>query len=184
MKLLLATTVVAATFSSACAFAPLAADVLAPFKAGKALKIISGLDRFDSELVTKVARAAELGGASCVDVACRPDLVTAARAAAPTTPVCVSAVDPSLFPACVEAGAAMVELGNFDAFYEKGITFSAADVLDMTRRTRQLLPTTPLSVTVPHTLHLDEQVSLAQELEAAGADILQTEGKYSLSPQK
>lgn len=28
----------------------------------------------------------------------------------------------------------------------------------MTRKTRALLPTTPLSVTVPHTLDLDEQV--------------------------
>lgn len=28
----------------------------------------------------------------------------------------------------------------------------------MTRKTRELLPTTPLSVTVPHTLYLDDQV--------------------------
>jgi Protein of unknown function (DUF561) len=27
---------------------------------------------------------------------------------------------------------------------------------------RQLLPTTPLSVTIPHTLHMDEQITLAQ----------------------
>lgn len=72
--------------------------------------------------------------------------------------VCVSAIDPALFPACVEAGAEMVELGNFDSFYEQGLTFSAEDVLEMTRKTRSLLPTIPLSVTVPHTLDLDEQV--------------------------
>lgn len=33
--------------------------------------------------------------------------------------VCVSAVDPELFPACVAAGAEMVELGNFDCFYDQ-----------------------------------------------------------------
>lgn len=33
--------------------------------------------------------------------------------------VCVSAVDPELFPACVAAGAEMVELGNFDCFYDE-----------------------------------------------------------------
>lgn len=41
----------------------------------------------------------------------------------------------------------------------QGLTFSAEDVLKMTRKTRELLPTIPLSVTVPHTLDLDEQVT-------------------------
>lgn len=41
----------------------------------------------------------------------------------------------------------------------QGLTFSAEDVLEMTRKTRALLPTTPLSVTVPHTLDLDDQVN-------------------------
>ena len=31
----------------------------------------------------------------------------------------MSAVDPELFPACVAAGAEMVELGNFDCFYDQ-----------------------------------------------------------------
>lgn len=73
--------------------------------------------------------------------------------------VCVSAVDPELFPACVAAGADMVELGNFDSFYERGVRFSADDVLEMTRKARALLPTVPLSVTVPHTLDLNDQAS-------------------------
>ena len=36
-------------------------------------------------------------------------------------------------------------------------------VLDLTRRTRQLLPHVVLSVTVPHTLPLDEQVGRTGE---------------------
>jgi DhnA family fructose-bisphosphate aldolase class Ia len=39
-----------------------------------------------------------------------------------------------------------------------------------------------LSVTVPHTLELDQQVQLAQDLVQAGADIIQTEGGTSSQP--
>jgi dihydroneopterin aldolase len=81
----------------------------------------------------------------------------------------VSAVDPDLFPAAVAAGATMVEIGNFDSFYPQGIVFGAAEVLELTRRTRALLPEVVLSVTVPHVLPLDEQEHLAVDLAAAGA---------------
>lgn len=71
----------------------------------------------------------------------------------------MSAIDPDLFPACVAAGAEMVELGNFDSFYDQGLKFTAEDVLEMTRKTKSLLPSVPLSVTVPHTLDLNDQVT-------------------------
>jgi hypothetical protein len=59
----------------------------------------------------------------------------------------------------MQAGASMVELGNYDSFYGDGITFSAEDVLQLTHDTRFLLGNgIPLSVTVPHTLDLPEQV--------------------------
>jgi hypothetical protein len=97
-------------------------------------------------------------------------------------PICVSAVDPELFPAAVAAGAAMVEIGNYDAFYPLGRIFDAAEVLELTRRTRELLPEVALSVTVPHVLPLDQQEQLAVDLQAAGADIIQTEGGTSAKP--
>jgi len=91
-------------------------------------------------------------------------------------------VDPDLFPAAVEAGAALVEIGNYDAFYPLGRIFDAAEVLGLTRRTRALLPEVVLSVTVPHVLPLDQQEQLAVDLVAAGADIIQTEGGTSARP--
>jgi len=114
-------------------------------------------------------------------VACDPALVRLA-AAVSGLPICVSAVDPDLFPAAVEAGAALVEIGNYDAFYPLGRIFDAAEVLELTRRTRQLLPEVVLSVTVPHVLPLDQQEQLAIDLVAAGADIIQTEGGTSARP--
>jgi len=75
-----------------------------------------------------------------------------------------------------------VEIGNFDAFYAQGRIFDAAEVLALTRRTRELLPEVVLSVTVPHVLPMDQQEQLAVDLVAAGADLIQTEGGTSAKP--
>ncbi len=145
------------------------------------LKVIAGLTNFDAASVERISRAAALGGADLIDIACDPDLVRRA-ALASGLPICVSAVDPERFPAAVEAGAALVEIGNYDAFYPQGRVFDAEEVNALTRRTRRLLPEVVLSVTVPHVLPLDQQEQLALDLVEAGADIIQTEGGTSARP--
>ena len=147
----------------------------------RALKVIAGLTNFDAASVERISRAAGLGGADLIDVACDAELVQLA-ASVSGLPICVRAVDPELFPAAVAAGAAMVEIGNYDAFYPLGRIFDAAEVLSITRRTRELLPEVVLSVTVPHVLPLDQQEQLAADLVVAGADIIQTEGGTSAKP--
>lgn len=146
-----------------------------------ALKVISGLNNFDSDRVSAVVRAAQAGGATFVDIAADPDLIQHVRSLI-DLPICVSAVDAQRLADAVEAGADVVEIGNFDSFYAQGRRFEAPEVLALTRATRQLLPHTPLSVTVPHLLALDEQVQLAEALVNAGADIIQTEGGTSATP--
>ena len=76
----------------------------------------------------------------------------------------------------------MVAIGHFDALYPQGRIFGAVVVLNLTRRTRALLPEVVLSVTVPHVLPLDQQEQLAVDLVAAGADLIQTEGGTSAKP--
>jgi hypothetical protein len=151
------------------------------FAQGQALKIISGLTNFDRDRVAAVVRAADQGGATFLDIAADADLVQMAKALT-DLPICVSAVAAEAFVAPVAAGADLIEIGNFDAFYAQGIRFEAAEVLALTRQTRALLPDITLSVTVPHILALDEQVALAEALVAAGADIIQTEGGTSSAP--
>ncbi|MGV0023983.1 DUF561 domain-containing protein [Phormidesmis priestleyi] len=148
---------------------------------GHALKIISGLNNFDRNRVAAVIRAADRGGATFVDIAADPDLVRMAKQLT-NLPICVSAVDPSLFVTAVNAGADLIEIGNFDSFYAQGRRFEAEEVLALTQATRALLPTIALSVTVPHILPLDQQVHLAEALVKAGADIIQTEGGTSSEP--
>jgi deoxyribose-phosphate aldolase len=145
------------------------------------LKVISGLNNFDRDRVAAVVKAADLGGATFIDIAADADLVRMARQLT-NLPICVSAVDPQLFVAAVAAGADLIEIGNFDSFYAQGIRFEAEEVLALTQATRALLPEITLSVTVPHILSLDKQVELAQALVAAGADIIQTEGGTSSTP--
>lgn len=151
------------------------------FEQGRALKIISGLTNFDSNRVLAVAKAAQQGGATFVDIAADANLVKQVRQYI-DLPICVSAVEAEKFLAPVAAGANLIEIGNFDAFYAQGIRFEAAEVLELTQQTRELLPHIALSVTVPHILALDEQVQLAEALVAAGADIIQTEGGTSSQP--
>lgn len=151
------------------------------FTTQSALKVISGLNNFDAERVAAIVRAAELGGATFVDIAASPALVQMCRQLI-TLPICVSAVDPQLLAESVQAGADLVEIGNFDSFYAQGRYFTAEEVLELTRQTRALLPHTPLSVTVPHPLSLDQQVQLAEQLVQAGADLIQTEGGTSSHP--
>ena len=146
-----------------------------------ALKIISGLTNLDHRNIADVALAAQKGGATFVDVAADVEIVRLVRSLI-ELPICVSSVEPERFVSAVAAGADLIEIGNFDAFYAEGRRFEADEVLALTQKTRSLLPNTLLSVTVPHILTLDAQVALAEALVAAGADIIQTEGGTSSAP--
>ncbi|MGF1568886.1 MAG: DUF561 domain-containing protein [Nodosilinea sp.] len=157
------------------------ADLQRAFATHGALKVISGLTNYDPARVVAVVRAADQGGATFIDIAADADLVRLAKAET-ALPICVSAIEPEAFLAPVAAGADLIEIGNFDAFYAQGRRFEGSEVLALTRRTRALLPHVTLSVTVPHILALDEQVELAEALVAAGADIIQTEGGTASHP--
>ncbi|KAL7604081.1 uncharacterized protein ycf23 [Lactuca sativa] len=157
--------------------------ILKSFHERKALKIISGLQNFNKDNVASVVIAADKGGATHVDIACDPELVKLVTSLT-SLPICVSSVDPSAFLAAVEAGASMVEIGNYDSFYDAGIVFSPDQILNLTVETRRILPFVTLSVTVPHTLSLPDQAKLAEQLQQEGVDIIQTEGGKCSNPSK
>lgn len=151
------------------------------FDQSRVLKVISGLNNFDATNVAAIVKAADRGGATFVDIAADSDLVRLVRGLT-NLPICVSAVEPQKFVSAVQAGADLIEIGNFDSFYAQGRRFEAAEVLALTKETRSLLPSITLSVTVPHIISLDQQVQLAEDLVKAGADIIQTEGGTSSKP--
>lgn len=146
----------------------------------RAVKIIAGIDNFDAESVKKVVMAADKAGASAVDICANPDIISMVRSMT-DMPVFVSSVVPEELVHAVALGADAIELGNFDALYKKGISFNSSQVLNLVKRTIELLDGEEVffSVTIPGELEIGEQISLARELETMGIDLIQTEGHFS-----
>lgn len=145
----------------------------------RAVKIIAGIDNFDAEKVKKVVIAASNSGASAIDICAKPEIITMARELT-ELPLFVSSVEPEELCHAIELGADAVELGNFDALYKKGQSFSAAQVLSLAKRTKELIGSDVFfCVTIPGELEITEQIGLARELEVIGVDLIQTEGHFS-----
>ena len=144
----------------------------------RAVKIIAGIDNFNTESVKKVVMSASNSGASAIDICANEEIISMVREMT-DLPLFVSSVEPEELARAVELGADAVELGNFDALYKKGMTFSASQVLNLAKRTKELVGDTFLCVTIPGELEISEQVELARELEELGIDLIQTEGHFT-----
>ena len=149
----------------------------------RAVKIIAGIDNFDSKKVEMVVKSAEVAGASAVDICADPEIISRVKEIT-SLPVFVSSVVPEELAHAVELGVDAIELGNFDALYKKGMSFSASQVLNLAKRTMELTTGTGIffCVTIPGELEISEQISLARELESMGVDLIQTEGHFSAEP--
>ena len=144
----------------------------------RAVKIIAGIDNFDVENVKKVVNAASNSGASAVDICANPDIVAMVRHMT-DIPVFVSSVNPQELAHAVILGADAVELGNFDALYKKGQSFTANQVLELAKETKRLIGNDVFfCVTIPGELEISEQIELARELENIGVNLIQTEGHF------
>ena len=146
----------------------------------RAVKIIAGIDNFDIENIKKVVTSAEKSGASAVDICAKEEIISQIRSMT-DLPIFVSSIVPSELIKAIDLGADAIELGNFDALYKKGMSFSSSDVLSLVKETLSLLDgrETFFSVTIPGEISISEQISLARELESLGIDLIQTEGHFS-----
>lgn len=149
----------------------------------RAIKVISGIDNFNKETVKNVVSAAEMGGASAVDICYNEEIISMVKDMT-SLPVFVSSIVPSELANAVKLGADAIEVGNFDALYRKGERFSAQNVLDIVNETLKLLNgvKTFICVTIPGHLDISEQISLAMKLEDLGIDLIQTEGAATVTP--
>ena len=144
----------------------------------RAVKIIAGIDNYDADKVRKVVLSADNAGASAVDICADPKIIAMVRTIT-DLPIFVSSIEPEELANAVALGADAVELGNFDALYKNGMSFSAEQVLNLAKRTKELVGSTFLCVTIPGELEIGEQVELARALEELGIDLIQTEGHFT-----
>nr|ARO91072.1 conserved hypothetical plastid protein [Flintiella sanguinaria] len=138
------------------------------------LKIISGLNNFNLNSILAVTEAANIGGATYLDICADVKIIKAVKRNT-FLPVCVSLTDPFLVEQSIDAGADLIELGNFDSLYSNGLKFSSNDIFNMTLQIKNQYPAIILCVTVPHNLSINDQIILSKKLEEIGVDIIQTE---------
>lgn len=142
------------------------------------LKVIIGLNNFNTRDIISKVQAAERAGATYVDIAANVSILREVQVLS-SIPICVSSIDVNELVKCYNAGADILEIGNFDIFYAKGLTFSEEQVFKLAENLRSLLPNATICVTIPHQLSLTDQVVLAKSLENLGIDLIQTEGSSS-----
>lgn len=148
----------------------------------RAVKIISGIDNFDTDKIAKVVRSADMAGAHAIDICAAPNIISMVRSMT-NLPIFVSSVVPEELVRAVELGADAIELGNFDALYKKGKTFSADQVYESAKKVKEALGTDVFfCVTIPGELEIGEQITLARKLEELGVDLIQTEGHFTAEP--
>ncbi len=152
--------------------------------AHKAVKIIAGIDNFDIDNVKKVVNAADVAGASAVDI-CADEVIISEIRNMTDMPIFVSSIVPAELARAVELGADAIELGNFDVLYKKGVSFSKDDVIRLVDETISLLNGEKVffSVTIPGEISISDQIELARALEERGIDLIQTEGHFSAAHQ-
>lgn len=150
--------------------------LLEDFRNKKVLKVISGIRNFDFEKVMKLVNCSEYMGATVIDICAKPFIVEEARKRLAKTMLCVSSIDVAELIEAERLGADMLELGNYEAFYEEGIYFTAEQVFDLAAELVNAAETALISVTIPGYLDVASQVALAVKLESIGVDIVQTEG--------
>lgn len=139
------------------------------------LKVVIGLNNFSVSKVMKKVQAAEIGEATYIDIAANTSILSEIKRKS-LLPVCVSSIDPSELSCCWKAGADILEIGNFDVFYKKGVELPISHIMDITGQLLNSVSNAPVCVTIPYYLPLSKQINIAKQLERMGVCMIQTEG--------
>lgn len=142
----------------------------------KFLKVIAGMENFNTANIRAVVNAANLGHAQAVDISADSENINWVRENHTRLITFVSSLSPRMLAKSLEWGADVLELGNFDSLYAQGKSISKEEVVSLTRELRMLAgKDAMICISIPGKLSIEEQVDLASQMQAAGADMLQIE---------
>nr|YP_010850782.1 hypothetical protein Ycf23 [Lophurella mutabilis]WGH13548.1 hypothetical protein Ycf23 [Lophurella mutabilis] len=147
------------------------------FKSKKVIKVITGIENTNIYQVAQIAQAANLANVTYLDVIANTKIVKFLKSFS-SLPLCISSIDPIDIYNCVLAGADLVEVGNYDSFYNRGIYINSFQLIKLVEEIKYLIGDIDMCVTVPYHLNINEQIKLAKDLKNLGVNILQTEGVF------
>nr|YP_009399262.1 hypothetical protein [Kapraunia schneideri]ARW68868.1 hypothetical protein [Kapraunia schneideri] len=145
------------------------------FDAKSLIKVIAGIDNTNIKNVIKIAKAADLSQATYIDIAANVKLVKILKKIS-QLPICISSINSIDIYNCILAGADIIEIGNYDFFYNKGIYLTAEQIISLVLEVKSFKANIDICVTIPYYISLFEQMQLAKKLYIIGVNILQTEG--------
>nr|YP_010618652.1 hypothetical protein PN024_pgp143 [Rhodomelopsis africana]WAX02665.1 hypothetical protein [Rhodomelopsis africana] len=148
------------------------------FQSKNVIKVITGIQNTNIYQIAQIAKAASLANASYLDVSANTKVVRFLKSFS-SLPLCISSIDPIDIYNCILAGADLIEVGNYDTFYDKGIYITSDQLIELVKEIKYLVGDVDLCVTIPYHFNLNEQIRLAQFLEYLGVNILQTEGLFT-----
>lgn len=139
------------------------------------LKVITGLSNFDINEIIEITKSTDISCGTYLDIAADKEIIKEVRKYT-YLPICVSSVESrELYKATLEK-VDLLEIGNFDSIYSKGVTLSEYEILNLVREVIDFWPSKNICVTIPYTLSLDNQIELSLKLQNSGVKVLQTEG--------
>ncbi|MFN8671956.1 MAG: DUF561 domain-containing protein [Candidatus Sericytochromatia bacterium] len=138
-------------------------------------KLIAGMENFNQENVRMVVNSATLGKANAIDISADSENIDWVKENHTGLIVFVSSLSIHMLAVAKDWGADVLELGNFDALYARGKSISSEEVINLTRELRAIAGNTPICISIPGNMSINDQVSLAVQVQAAGADMLQIE---------
>lgn len=150
--------------------------VLDTLKNKELVKVISGIQNYDKQKTLAVSMAAELGGATALDICDDEKIIKDIRSSV-ELPLFVSSISAEKLISAQKLDVDVLEIGNFENFYNEGKLFTPKEIVNIaqqvsSKKSKDIL----LCCTIPATLEVENQINLASELLNIGVDILQTEG--------
>ncbi|MBR1680639.1 DUF561 domain-containing protein [bacterium] len=154
----------------------------------RALKVMSGINNWDLEIVEMIVSSAIESKATAIDVAAKEEVLELSQRLISESNSDIMLMASSIIP--MELANAVnlhnvdaIELGNFESLYKEGLSMTSSQIISLVEETLSLIQENRseilFSVTIPGMLPISEQISLARKLEEMNIDLIQTEGYVS-----